>query len=564
MTTTAKRVLAGVVLAAVTLTGCSGIPTAGAPVEGELIDEQIELPIGDAPEGPREGATQEEILVEFISAATNPQENFAIARQFLTQEFETEWDPENIVRLATGAGTSRAVDESRLRFDYEFNTRASVTSEGRYLEQPEADTATLRFSFVEERGEWRISEAPPGIVISEDRFDNVFTPQPLYFFDPSFRFLVPDVRWFPKQPRAATRAVEALLAGPSDWLANGVISSFPAGTALGQDLVAVNSGVATVDLTEEARASNNVARDRMRQQLSTSLAAVSGNVSSVVITIGGTPLSLPQPTSSAAIFSPEVGELPLVGREGDFGFASKAKIAPIEVLSARVQDLDARAATLARGQSSAAVLRGGGGVYLVTSDDSDEEAVLIDRRPRLIPPSIDNAGWVWTVPRDNGGAIRVGNSDGQAQAISSSLPRGTQIMSLDVSRDGSRVLLYFMADGGPRLAVAGITRQEGMPTALGELELLPVPSGVPVDATWVDEITVATLSRSGASTAVTATTIGGPSESLGELTGGQTIVGGNDGTVGLTVLTGDGELFRSRATVWQKTGISASFLATQQ
>ena len=561
-TTRVARVLSLAVCAAV-LAGCSGIPSRGQPVAGEFIDDQIDFEIGDAPEGPRTGASQEEILVEFISAATSPQDDFRIARKFLAREFENEWEPDSIVRLASGAGESTASDDSRTRFDYEFSTRASVTSNGQYLEQPEADTATLNFRFVKERGEWRIIEAPPGIVISEDRFDNIFASQPLYFFDPSFKYLVPDVRWFPKQPRAASRAVQALLAGPSDWLASGaVISAFPAGTTLGQDLVVVESGVATVDLTEEVRDSNAIERDRIRQQLSASLASVSGGLSSVVITIGGTPLSVPQPSASAANLSPEVNDLPLVGRDGEFGFASDNGIAPISIVSNRVEMLKPRAATIAREQTRVAVLGARGHVFLVGSGDRDP--VRVDKRPGLIAPAIDNSGFVWTVPRNNPSAIRATNDSGQSQSVASSLPRGARIASLDVSRDGSRVLLYYTADGGSRLAVAGITRQDGVPTALGELKLLPVASGDPMDAAWIDEKSVATLARQGRSTSVTAHTIGGPSEALGSLDGGKSIVGGNGGTVGLSVLADNGEIFRPRAAVWQKTETSATFIATQQ
>ena len=84
-------------------------------------------------------------------------------------------------------------------------------------------------------GQWRISELPNGIVLSRDNFENSFSEYPLYFFDPDFRYLVPDVRWFPNcSGTVADRIVNALLAGPSNWLQGGVVTTaFPADVKVG-------------------------------------------------------------------------------------------------------------------------------------------------------------------------------------------------------------------------------------------------------------------------------------------------------------------------------------------
>ena len=54
----------------------------------------------------------------------------------------------------------------------------------------------LTYSFVQENGEWRISGGPDGIVLSQSSFSVVFTERALYFFDPTYTYLIPDVRWF--------------------------------------------------------------------------------------------------------------------------------------------------------------------------------------------------------------------------------------------------------------------------------------------------------------------------------------------------------------------------------
>jgi hypothetical protein len=107
-------------------------------------------------------------------------------------------------------------------------------------------------------------------------------------------------------------------------------------------------------------------------------------------------------------------------------------------------------------------------------------------------------------------------------------------------------------------------RQGGVPIGLGEPVALQVGSANPIDAAWVDNRTVATLASTDEETTVSSFEIGGPSETLGQLEGGTTIVGGNGGTDGLRVLTVDGEVYFPRGTSWQLTDIRATVLATQQ
>jgi hypothetical protein len=136
-------------------------------------------------------------------------------------------------------------------------------------------------------------------------------------------------------------------------------------------------------------------------------------------------------------------------------------------------------------------------------------------------------------------------------------------VSMAVSRDGARLLLYLSTSSGPQLTVYGILRQDGVPVGLGEPFPLPVTSETPIGAAWVDNRTVATLSAADDETLVRSFGIGGPSVVLGQLDVASTIVGGNSGTDGLRVLSGD-QLYRPRGSSWQQTGTTAQVLATQQ
>jgi len=550
------RMALGLALGALlALTGCGGIPTGGPITAGDLVGDDVELDIGFAPQGPRTGAPQEEILQDFVNAATNPQGDYAVARQFLAENLTAEWDPDATTYIRSGVGAPQRTSETS--FDYLITTAAYVDRDGRYFEG-DPSSATLPFTFVKEGDEWRISSAPPGIVLSVDRFPLVFGEYALYYFDPTYQFLVPEIRWFPKRSSTSIRAVSALLAGQANWLSNGVlVSAFPAGTALGDGLVSISSGVATVDLTEEARDSTEAERDRMRQQLSSSLATVS----SVILTVGGIQLPTPDAGSNAAVVNPTVEAAPLIVRDNELGFVTNYDLAPVAQISGKVGGLSPQAVTLGRGKLAAAVLAPGG-VYSVRANVP--EPLLVDGRPALTAPSLDNSGYIWSVPESNAAAIRVFELNGTEHEVTTSLPPDARVISLSVSRDGTRLLLYLSTGSGPELLVAGIIRQQGLPTAIGETFALRAGSATPIDAAWVDERTVATLSRSGESTAITSFEIGGPSETLGSLDSATQITGGRNGRDGLRVLTSEGEIFRTRGSSWQLTEATAQVLATQQ
>ena len=150
-----------------------------------------------------------------------------------------------------------------------------------------------------------------------------------------------------------------------------------------------------------------------------------------------------------------------------------------------------------------------------------------------------------------------------AHPISSSLPPASTIVSLDVSHDGTRVLAYLATSSGPQLVVAGIIRRAGLPTALGPLLELPVSSAKPIDATWVDASTVATLGRDGDEDSVITYVIGGSPNSASTTEGAVRLVGGTDSD-SLRVLTQSGQVQQLRASGWQSIGVVASILATQQ
>ncbi|CAN5141073.1 MtrAB system accessory lipoprotein LpqB [soil metagenome] len=538
------------------LAGCVGIPTSGGVNDGDIIDDQAVPEFVVLPSDPVPGSTQEQILSDFMQAVSSPQGGYAVAKKYLTSTLAATWNPDASAIIRTGPFSTEFTDPDSMTFS--FTSRASVNELGQYQEERDLSNQTLTFSFQQEDGEWRISAAADGIVLSQSAFNIAFREQALYFFDPSYGYLVPDVRWFPARQTSSLRVVQALLAGPSSWLQQAVTTAFPEATKLGE--ITVQTGSTVVDLSTEALASTPQDRDRMRQQLVATL-----DTPNVALTVRGLELPTPDATGDRASVNPRVDPAVLVGLQGnEFGFAGVDGIAPINGITPQVVAGGAVAADLAADKQTVAFLDGSGAVFVALAGDS--EPTLIAPGPGWTAPSVDPFRFVWSAQGDNASTLTSWEVDATAHPISSGLAADSSIVSLDVSRDGSRILLLLATPVGPRLAVAGIVRQDHVPVALGELVELPIGAQSPLDATWVDDRTVAAVSVDEEGTAgVTAFEIGGPSLSLGTVLGARSIVGGNGGTDGLRVLAADGSVWRPRGSEgWVATGVSASFLATKQ
>jgi hypothetical protein len=561
MMTSRFRALIGVLatFAVLLLAGCVGIPSSGPVEKGDALATTDEIDIIFQPSGPGPDESQEDILNGFIRAALNPLNNFAVARSFLSKSFSDEWKPDAGVTIDQSGRTTQVVSASSI--DLSLSPIATVDANGEYSTVPAAAPVTRSYTFVQEDGQWRINTAPDGIVMLASEFSEVYNSYPLYFFDPSYQRLVPDVRWFPRvASNTGTRIARALINGPSAWLAGAVVTAFPEGT--GVTSVPIDSGVASVDLSGPVLDSTEATLERMQVQLRASLLALSG-VSNVRVTVDSTEVPLTTSGDPSLIASPRVDSRALVLRSGQFGFFTGSSLTPIEGISDDVASLAATSIAFSDSVPGLQLAAVGtpSGVYAVAPASTPG---LIDDRAGLIEPSIDPDGFVWTVPRASPLDIRVSAAGRTPTTFTATWDGASEIVSLDVSRDGARVLAFLTMDGQPRLVVASVIRdKDGTPTGLGEPIDLAEGAGKPVDATWVDSLSVAsaTLTSSG-DNAIVQQQIGGTTTALADAADVVSLVGSND-VVGLRVLASDGTILQQSANTWQVRAADVSVLATQ-
>jgi hypothetical protein len=453
---------------------------------------------------------------------------------------------------------------------------AGLDATGQYSSSGAPVSRSQNYAFAQVQGQWRISAAPAGVVIDRGIFEQVYTTHPLYFFEQSYRYLVPDMRWFARGSATTTRMVKALLAGPAAWLGQGgaVVTAFPPTTALVASAVPIIKNVAIVDLTAASSGAEPSTIQRMRQQLTASLQGVNEVTSvdvlseGVVISQGGSAFvdsALPIPVDSR----------PFVVTDRGSGYVEGDAL-NTNALSPSIPS-GIQAATLGAGSRLAAVLNAAGAAALVRPAAA---AVIVDSRPGLVAPSLDPFSFTWSVPATSPTQLMAFGTDGRQIPVAVPWASASSIRSLKISHDGSRVLAILETTTGTAqapvteqsLVVASILRGENnAPVRVGNTIALAGAAGTLIDAAWVDGTTVISLASTGLGTPFVASSvmtqvIGGKSQNLVGFSQGtpKSIAGGNTLSQVRILLT-DGKLLTLRnSTVWLSTLTGVQVLATQQ
>ncbi|MDH6423760.1 GerMN domain-containing protein [Aurantimicrobium minutum] len=558
-----RIVMASIALASLAvLTACSGIPRSGAVNQGSAVvpveDDAIEF----LPSGPSRNATIEQILRGFIEASSSPVSDYAIARQFLTPDFATKWDATTTVSVDSGLRTITQTGENLGQLT--FSLGAVVDAQGNYSEVAPAQSVTGNYTFAQVDGQWRISEAPNGVVMDRFTFDQVYQPHSLYFFDSTNTKLVPDVRFFPAGASASTRITKALLAGPSAWLsANGAVhTSFPAGTALVADTVPVSRGTATVDLNSAALSSDPAIIRQMKQQLSASLTSVD-NISTVTMLVDGATLNSAISGTLDGVLPAPVDSRPLVLTDKTFGYWTGSKVESVSQLSNAIVEQKPTAITTAMKNGMAAIQTSQGAAFVRNGSTQ-----LVDTRAGLIAPALDSFGYLWSVPQDSPGKLFVISTDGKQQLLEVPWTTADSILSLSLSRDGTRVLALLKEGSSYQLLVSALVRSEkSLPAQLGVPQVLSLASGTPITAGWVDSTTVVSVSAGGSGvTNVKTQVVGGQGTDLAQISGATPVsVAGANTVAGIRILTSDGVVLSQRSGAqWLSAITSVKALAVQQ
>lgn len=489
------------------LAGCGLLPDSGDVHLRPTVASATapEAPSFDPP-GPTPGATPTEVVQGFLTAMRANPVSSAVASAFLTRQAGSAWQAHNgtIVYDAASVEARGPAVTVRLSDAHELDARGS------WSPRPTA-TRTLRLRLVRERGEWRIDDPAPAMLIRTADFPDLFRPFDLYFFDHSGRVLVPQPVYVPRGPQTATYLVRGLLAGPGPGLAPVVRSAFPTTTDLDFSVLVTDSGVAEVPLGPEVLKLSNDELGKVMVQLAWTLRPVTG-IHRVRITVDRSPVPLPDGRTDVSVnegaeFAPSGlgASRELVGvRDGRVVTVAGSSVEPVAGPLGR-RGYALRSVALNRsGDTLAAVSQSGTRVYVgSTQTGSDEAVVRVVDGHDLMRPAFDLYGDLWVVDRTARGAVVHVVHDGRDRVVRFPGISGRALSSFAISPDGARLAVGVTEKLAPRVLVANVQRdnaggvQHGLaPTTLPVATYDPDSSlGPVVDVGWRRPTVLAVLTR---------------------------------------------------------------------
>jgi hypothetical protein len=549
-----------VVAACLALAACSSIPTSGSVNSGdsEVVQPGPILPIL---QGPAPNATPRSIVQGFLAAAAGGSvSGFDVAREFLTGPAAIDWDPLAKTTVFDSRQVVPSYNEDTGIFTYSVPVAAQVEPSGVMVTASDDVREDFQFEVgTDEFGRYRITGLDGGIVMSAPDFGRFFRPVNLYFAASDGTTMVPELRWFADNDQIATATARELVAGPSVWLADGVQTGFPPGSALGVDSVVVSGGEASVALALGS-AGDPTQRSLAQQQMLRTLTQLP-TVQDVVTTVGAVAIGgddsvtlEPAPLPGDQVFVVVDGRLGLW--DGETVLVTPPDVGVVPADSQRFAlsyDGTTVAFDLGGSVQLSTDLAGEGG--LVTGNETgtptpDAKVAFSELIPgtALVAPSFDFYGWVWSAEATSEGVVVAAAPGQELVEIDAPWLAGSSIQSVSVSRDGARMAILSRSGVEQVLEVVSIARDgDGRPLAVGK----PLGFGPTVrpsiDLEWLDDTSVVALGQE--SGEMSLAQIGGWTTDFTSYTGA-TAVTARNGVRTLLAVGPDGELAARSGNGW--------------
>ena len=490
------------------LTGC-GLPLpTGVQSAGQVQPEGEPAAVQVLPPGPEPGASPEQILRGFLNAQSSPDDDHAVARQFLAPD--VEWDDEAgavIYELGSLRVQQDPTDPTSLAVRVLSTGEIAADgafSLGRRPYSPPFEVAR------QPDGEYRLVEVPAGLLLTPAERASSFDSYDVHFLARSAdgsatARLVPDRVFLPVTADLAPALVESLLDGASDALLGAVESAAPTGTTAD---VRVDDGVVRVDLSAQVLELGTRERQRLAAQLVWTLVPTFPGVR---LLVEGEPFDVPgagevQDRSDWQEYDP-LGAVPadavrlLYVRDGQVRTLTGAPLPESEATGPGGLSVD-EVALSPVGATLALVSRGAAGdVLRVGPPEGPFTAALT--KPALRSPTWGpgtQGVWVlepgpepllWLVP----GARAAEGARPQAVEYPTP-PGGGDLSAVQVSRDGARIAMVFGSGSAGRLHVGRIEPAGGRFQVTGLDAVAPELAAV-TDVAWQSGTSLVVLASRG-------------------------------------------------------------------
>ena len=534
---------AGLAIALGLSAGCVSLPADGPVRAGPVIDQEATEndPFFDPP-APGIGDSPAEIVRDFLDSMTANPLTTRVARQYLTEDASSSWNPEarTVIYGSVGLSVDNDLVTTKLGAAVELGGR------GEWLGAPAGGTVSHRLDLVREDGEWRISNPLNALIVPESYFENRFQQYSLYFFDKSAQILVPEPVYLPIGEATPTLLVRGLLRGPDQDLLGATRTFIPASTQIDLSVPVTQAGVAEVPLSDDVLDLSAGDLRMASAQLVSTLGQVTG-VRAVRLTVDGSPLDVEgvgtqQDVGSWPDFDPRV----IWASEELFGIREGHVVTLVGNEERRISGLFGSEAVGIRGiavdlaaERVAAVNSDGTTVTVAPRGRESGEVpspaaagVIYEGGTDVLRPSWDLYGQVWLVDNTRRGAVLSVVRDGTTTTITAPGISGRPVKAFELSRDGTRLVAVVSTAEGDRLVLSRVMRGEN-----GSVRRVAPASLLPVGAFELDEIRDLDWR-----TPETVALLSGPNTGLS-----QVIITRIDGSSALGDVASNPEIFRSEA-----------------
>ena len=217
--TRALSVLCLLVLA-VTLAGCAGVPSSSAPQAIGTVDR----PAPPSLPTPTPDMDPDVLLREFLKATADPANRHLAARQFLTESASQEWDDAGSATLIDRVVFVETRRPDRVSVTMRADILGSLSDVGVFETGAGALPDPGPIELVRTTGGWRINKLPNGVFLDWQQFQATYKRNTLYFVDPTGKTVVPDPRYVAVSDpdQLATELITKMIFGQRPEMANTV------------------------------------------------------------------------------------------------------------------------------------------------------------------------------------------------------------------------------------------------------------------------------------------------------------------------------------------------------
>ncbi len=261
------RLVGSALVLSLAVTACASLPTSGivqnTSLQGSGAQAQPGVQVVPVPPGRNWG--QIDIVMGFLAASASFDDDYAVARKYLTTGLSRWWHPGVAATVIDSPNPSEEQPPRGLVTSGPPAGRVSVT--GRHFAELQTGgphqagsivaspgSSTYHFSLIEKAGVWRIDGISVGskparpslLVLTSTDFERDYQARNLYFFrpGPAANTLVPDPVYIPQLPGdgglkilvntllPSKRAAGSPWPPSSSWLYQAATTAFPRGTKL--------------------------------------------------------------------------------------------------------------------------------------------------------------------------------------------------------------------------------------------------------------------------------------------------------------------------------------------